>query len=714
MPQPIFAKMLGRMTFMETPIEFLKGVGPGRADMLKKELEIFTFGDLLHHFPFRYVDRTKIWKIRDVDDAMPFIQVKGVISHLRKEGQGKAQRYAAQLNDGTGRMDLVWFQGLKWIEEYIIPGREYIVFGKPSVFRNIISITHPELTNPENEQIEVGIQPIYSITEKMRARGLDAKGMAKIIRFLLAHPSFHIDENLPTYILDRCGLVNRKEAFKHIHFPTSTDMGNAARDRLKFEELFFLQMKILRLKLGNKAIRSTIHFDKIGELFNQFYNHALPFELTNAQKRVVKEIRADLKTGRQMNRLLQGDVGSGKTVVALMGMLMAADNGYQACMMAPTEILASQHYKSISDLLFGMNVNVRILTGSTPQSERKIIAEELESGVLNILIGTHALIEDGVKFSKLGLVIIDEQHRFGVAQRYKLWTKNTEEENTSPPHILVMTATPIPRTLAMTLYGDLDVSIIDELPAGRKPIRTVHRYDRGMSELYSFIKEQIALGRQTYIVYPLIEESEKLDYQNLMQGFEEVREVFPEPEYKISMVHGRLKPREKEMAMNNFVKGDFQIMVATTVIEVGVNVPNASVMVIQSAERFGLAQLHQLRGRVGRGADQSFCILVTGDKLSADSRKRIATMVQTNDGFKIAEVDMELRGPGDIEGTRQSGLLDLKLASLTQDQKYIELTRKEAEQMLLNDAALQKPEHQLTAHFYERYMKHTGNWSRVS
>lgn len=695
--------------FLQTEIEFLKGVGPARADLLKKELNIFTYRDLLMHFPFRYVDRSKIWAIRDLDDQMPYIQVKGVLQNYKKEGIGKSMRAKATLNDGTGHIELVWFQGLKWLDDFVKNGQTYIAFGKPSVFRNIISITHPELSLPEREKFETGIQPVYSIAEKMRARNFDSRAIAKVCHTLVHHPEFYIQENLPDSILDNLQLVNRKMALKNIHFPENIDMANAAIDRLKFEELFFLQLKILHYKQQVSSQKTNIIVTQIGEQFNNFYNTKLPFELTDAQKKVLKEIRTDLGLGKQMNRLLQGDVGSGKTIVALLSMLMMADNNYQCCLMAPTEILATQHYKSISELLYDTGITCRLLTGSTSNSVRKDIDANLLNGEIHILIGTHALIEDKVQFRNLGLAVIDEQHRFGVAQRYKLWKKNQE-----PPHILVMTATPIPRTLAMTLYGDLDISVIDQLPQGRKPIRSVHRYLRGLSDVYTFIKTQIAEGRQIYIVYPLIDESEKLDYEHLMGGYEELKQIFPEPQYTMGMVHGKMKPKEKENVMSHFAKGDIHILVATTVIEVGVNVPNASVMMLMSAERFGLSQMHQLRGRVGRGVDQSFCILVTGDKLGADTRKRLKTMVDTTDGFVIAEVDMELRGPGDLEGTRQSGMLDLKLASISVDHKWVALSRQQAQELLVIDPLLQLPENSNTSKYFELYKRQNGDWGRVS
>lgn len=695
--------------FSDRNIEYLKGVGPQRAEILRSELQIRTFGDLLFHFPFRYVDRSRIYQIKEIDESMPYVQVKGKISHIRKEGAGRTQRLVATVSDGTGFLELVWFQGVKWIADSLKPGTEYIVFGKPTVFRNAFNITHPELSKPGEGEAAPGIQPVYSVTEKLKARGLDVKVLSKLTGHLVNHHDFQLQENLPAALLQSLRLMGRAAAFKNIHFPSDFHAAAEATRRLKFEEMFFMQLKLLKMKIRTRSLPTNIRFGAVGEHFNHFYHHMLPFELTGAQKRVMREIRADMNTGHQMNRLLQGDVGSGKTMVALLSMLIAADNGYQACIMAPTEILAQQHYENIKHLLRDSDLKCDLLTGSTPAAKRKILFKEVADGTMHFLIGTHALIEDQVQFQKLGLAIIDEQHRFGVAQRYSLWQKNDQ-----PPHVLVMTATPIPRTLAMTVYGDLEISIIDELPSGRKPIRTVHRYEKGLNELYTFMKEQITLGRQVYIVYPLIEESEKLDLQNLGEGFELAKHHFPEPTYQVGMLHGRMKSAEKDAVMKGFVAGETQVLVSTTVIEVGVNVPNASVMVVMNAERFGLAQLHQLRGRVGRGAEQSYCILVTSEKLSSDGRKRIQTMVESTDGFRIAEVDMELRGPGDLEGTRQSGLLDLKLVNIATDTAIIETARKAAEQILTSDPELKHPEHGMIAAFYQEYKSRSHDWSRVS
>lgn len=695
--------------FSERNIEYLKGVGPQRAELLRSELQIRNFGELLFHFPFRYVDRSKIYQIREIEESMPFVQIKGKIGNIRKEGAGRTQRLVASVSDGTGHLELVWFQGIKWIAEGLKPGTEYIVFGKPTIFRNVYNITHPELSKPGEQDAAPGIQPVYSITEKLRARGLDVKNLAKLTGNLVKHPDFHLNENLPAHLLKNLHLMGRADAFRNIHFPGDLNLAAEATRRLKFEEMFFMQLKLLKMKIRTWSLSTNIRFSQVGNYFNHFYHHLLPFELTGAQKRVIKEIRSDMNTGHQMNRLLQGDVGSGKTIVALLSMLIAADNGFQACIMAPTEILAQQHYENIKQLLRDSELECDLLTGSTPAAKRKTLLKGVAEGSIHFLIGTHALIEDQVKFHKLGLAIIDEQHRFGVAQRYSLWQKNEQ-----PPHVLVMTATPIPRTLAMTVYGDLEISVIDELPSGRKPIRTVHRYEKGTNELYTFMKEQIALGRQVYIVYPLIEESEKLDLQNLGEGFELAKHHFPEPNYLIGMLHGRMKAAEKDVVMKGFVSGETNVLVSTTVIEVGVNVPNASVMVVMNAERFGLAQLHQLRGRVGRGADQSYCILVTSEKLSSDGRKRIQTMVESTDGFRIAEVDMELRGPGDLEGTRQSGLLDLKLVNIATDTAIIETARKAAEDILSADPDLKAADHQVIANFYQEYKSRHHDWSRVS
>ena len=697
--------------YLKTSIEYLKGVGPAKAEILQKELQIFTFNDLLYHFPFRHVDRSKIYKIRDIDIVdLPYIQLKGKISNLQTLGKGAAERLVADFSDGTGVIELVWFQGAKWIKQSIKLGKEYIVFGKPAEFNRTYNIVHPTLDEPEDiaSKMYLHIQPFYNVSEKMKARGIDSKAIMKMMNQIIADDRFQIDETLPEYLIHKEKLLDRRQTLINIHFPKSLIILNEATNRLKFEELFYAQLKILRFKQNRTQLYNGIKLSSIGDYFNTFYNNNLPFELTNAQKRVVKEIRADVKSGRQMNRLVQGDVGSGKTVVALMSMLIALDNNYQACMMAPTEILAKQHYQILTQLLDGMEIKVCLLTGSTKAKERRQIHEELLNGTCHILVGTHALIETSVQFKNLGLAVIDEQHRFGVEQRAKLWHKNTY-----PPHILVMTATPIPRTLAMTLYGDLDTSVIDEMPAGRKPILTIHKYDSNRLAVYGFMKSEIAKGRQVYIVYPLIEESEKLTYKNLTDGFEQICREFQQPQYHVSMVHGKMKPADKDAEMNMFIKGITHIMVATTVIEVGVNVPNASVMVIESAEKFGLSQLHQLRGRVGRGADQSYCILLSDFKLSNDARQRIKTMCETNDGFKISEVDLLLRGPGDIEGTIQSGILNMRIADISKDNALLMEARQIVVDILEQDPKLEKPENSVLFNYFELYKK-TNRWGAIS
>jgi ATP-dependent DNA helicase RecG len=697
--------------FLDTPIEYLKGVGPQKADTLKKELGIFTFGDMLSHYPFRYVDRSHIYKIGELKGDFAYIQVKGKFSSFSIEGTKQARRLKSVFTDGTGFIEVVWFKGINWIEKFVVPGREYIMFGKPNEFMGKLNIVHPEVEDAKEFLAEGngGYQPVYSTTEILKRKGLDSKGLMKLVKLLVADRSFEMKEILPQEVMDDFRLISREAAYLNIHFPENDDWQKKAQFRLKFEELFFLQLKMLRIRGMRRKDVPGIVFGKVGHYFNTFYNQVLPFELTNAQKRVVKEIRQDMGSGKQMNRLLQGDVGSGKTVVGFMCMLIAIDNGTQACMMAPTEILAQQHYNNIRKFADDLGLNTALLTGSTPQKARREMLPSLENGTLHILVGTHALIEDKVKFNNLGLTIIDEQHRFGVQQRAKLWNKSL-----SVPHVLVMTATPIPRTLAMTVYGDLDTSVIDEMPAGRKPINTAHRYDSNRLRVFGFIEEEIAKGRQAYIVYPLIEESEKLDYKNLMDGFESVTRAFPAPKYSVSIVHGQMKPADKEYEMQRFKKGETQIMVATTVIEVGVDVPNASVMVIESAERFGLSQLHQLRGRVGRGAEQSYCILMTSHKLSHDGRQRIETMVRTNNGFEIAEVDLQLRGPGDIEGVRQSGIADLKLTDLSKDKELITIARHAAEKIMEIDVHLQLPQHQPLLQYLLSRRKDGFNWSRVS
>ena len=696
--------------FLNTSIEYLKGVGTARAEMLKKELGIFTFGDLLFHYPYRHVDRSQIYPIREIGQDMPYIQLKGKIQHFRLLGQQRSQRLVADLVDSSGKIELVWFKGIKWIRDSIKEGKEYLVFGKPTEFNGSFNMAHPTVDDPESAESKMymHIMPFYTVTERMRAKNIDSRALMKLTNALVTDPRFELEENLPPYLVKKFDLMPRQEALVTIHYPANAAILAKAQQRLKFEELFFIQLRLLRYKLKRTQLYNGIKLEQIGDYFNSFYNQYLPFELTNAQKRVLKEIRVDVKSGKQMNRLVQGDVGSGKTVVALMAMLMALDNGYQACMMAPTEILAQQHYATVSNLVKDMPVQVALLTGSTPTKKRKEILAGILSGDIQLLIGTHALIESVVQFKNLGLAIVDEQHRFGVEQRAKLWKKNTY-----PPHVLVMTATPIPRTLAMTLYGDLDTSVIDELPAGRKPIKTVHRFDANRLAVIGFMREEIAKGRQIYVVYPLIEESEKMDYMNLQQGFDELQKHFPMPTYQIAMVHGKMKPADKDAEMDRFVKGQAHIMVATTVIEVGVNVPNASVMIIESAERFGLSQLHQLRGRVGRGAEQSFCVLMTGYKLSADSKLRIKTMCETNNGFEISEVDLKLRGPGQLEGTAQSGVLDLKMADLAKDQVILQQAREVATLVLEKDPNLEHPQHQVLKNYFVHYGK-VSRWGQIS
>jgi len=696
----------------QTPIEYLKGVGTARADVLKKELAIKNLEDLLEYFPFRHIDRTQYYKIRNINPDLPYVQVIARLTHKEVLGEKQTKRLVAQVQDDTGVMELVWFQGLKWVEKNLTVGKAYILFGKPGSFNGKTQMSHPEidLYSPGAMQRKgnMTLQPVYSSTEKLKQFSLDSKGIQKLVTALLEQHARDIRENLPMYIINKFKLMSRQDAFKNIHFPEDVNKLAEAKHRLKFEELFFLQLKLLKNKLLHiQKFKGNI-FDKIGPYFNEFYHHKLPFDLTNAQKRVLKEIRQDTQRGVQMNRLLQGDVGSGKTVVALMSMLMAIDNGFQTCIMAPTEILATQHYQTIKNLVGDDFIEVALLTGSTKPKDRKIIHQKLENGELKILIGTHALIEDKVQYQNLGMVVIDEQHRFGVEQRAKLWKKNIV-----PPHILVMTATPIPRTLAMTLYGDLDISVIDELPAGRKPIKTLHFYENSRLRVFGFMKDEIAKGRQIYIVYPLIQESEKLDLKNLMDGYEVISREFPLPQYRLSVVYGKIKPEEKEFEMQRFVKGETQIMVATTVIEVGVNVPNASVMIIENAERFGLSQLHQLRGRVGRGAEQSYCILMSKDKLGPDGRIRLNTMVKTNNGFEIAETDLQLRGPGNIEGTQQSGLLDLKVADLSADQDLLMQCRKCVEEIFAADPQLASPENQILNLAFQA--KNAGlSWDKIS
>lgn len=693
-------------------IKFLSGVGPKRATILNQELSIYSYEDLLYHFPYKYIDRTKFYNINEIQSSLPYIQVKGQITDIEIIGEKRQQRLVAYFTDGHGVMELVWFKGIKYIKGNLKPNTDYIVFGKPSEFNRKVNVVHPELeeVSTKNNKLNASLQAFYNTTEKMKNSFLNSKAIHKLQENALKSVNGKIPETMPAWLIQKLGFINLHEALLQIHFPQNSELLKKAQYRLKFEELFYIQLNILRMKMKRKVLYKGHLFGKIGEHFNSFYQNNLPFELTNAQKRVIKEIRKDVATGKQMNRLLQGDVGSGKTLVGLLCMLIALDNGYQACLMAPTEILATQHLETISEFLQGMNINVALLTGSTKAKDRRRIHEDLQSGELQILIGTHALLEDVVQFNNLGFVIIDEQHRFGVAQRARLWKKNN-----IPPHVLVMTATPIPRTLAMTLYGDLEVSIIDELPPGRKPIQTVHYYENRRRQVYEFMKKQMDLGRQIYLVYPMIKESEKMDYKNLEEGYESVANFFPPEKYGISMVHGKMKPAEKEEEMQRFARGETKIMVATTVIEVGVNVPNASVMIIESTDRFGLSQLHQLRGRVGRGAEQSYCILMSSYKLSNESRKRIETMVRTNDGFEIAEVDLKLRGPGDIEGTQQSGIsYDLKIANLGKDGQILQYARDIAQEILDNDPMLEKEENFTLAKQVKRLSKTKINWSVIS
>lgn len=691
-------------------IKYLPGVGPQRASLLAKELNIVSFKDLLYYFPYKYVDRSRIYTIREIDGNMPYIQLRGKFLSFETFGEGRQRRLVGHFSDGTGVMDAVWFQGLKFVMGKIKAGVEYIIFGKPTVFGGRINVAHPDVDEADELTVgNMGLQPYYNTTEKMKRMLINSHAVEKLMRNLFhAIQREPFEETLSPWMVESFHLMPLAEALYNIHFPQNPELLRKAQYRLKFEELFYVQLNILRYTKERRNKFRGLPFEHVGEIFNTFYSQNLPFQLTGAQKRVIKEMRRDMGSGRQMNRLLQGDVGSGKTLVALMTMLIALDNGYQACMMAPTEILANQHYETICRFLAGMNVRVELLTGNVKGKRRETILKDLLTGDVKILIGTHAVIEDTVNFSSLGLVVIDEQHRFGVAQRAKLWSKNIY-----PPHVLVMTATPIPRTLAMTLYGDLDVSVIDELPPGRKPIQTVHQFDNRRASLYAFIRKQIEAGRQVYIVYPLIQESEKMDIKNLEDGYTNICEEFPE--YRVSKVHGKMKPAEKDAEMQRFLAKQTQIMVATTVIEVGVNVPNASVMVIENAERFGLSQLHQLRGRVGRGVDQSYCILVTGYKLSEETRKRISIMVETNDGFEIAEADLKLRGPGDLEGTQQSGVaFDLKISDIARDGQLLQYVRDIAERLLDEDPQCENPKNQVVWQQLKELRKKNVNWAVIS
>jgi ATP-dependent DNA helicase RecG len=695
--------------FSQTDIKYLAGVGPKKAVVLNDEIGVYSVEDLLYYFPYKYIDRSRIYFIHEIDGNMPFIQLKGRITAFETFGQGHKKRLVARFTDGTGEIDLVWFQGAKFITDKYKINLLYIIFGKPTMFGDKFNIAHPDIDPYINEQERPsGLMPYYNTTEKMKNHFLNSKAIQKIMASAFASVVKNLPETLPGKVIQDARLMGLKPAMQNVHFPENAALLREAQYRLKFEELFYIQLNILKYTAERKSKLKGFVFTKVGDYLNSFYEKNLPFPLTGAQKRIIKEIRQDMATGEQMNRLLQGDVGSGKTLVALMLMLIALDNGFQACMMAPTEILATQHFATIQGFLEGLNVNVELLTGSTKKSDRERIHSSLLTGDLHILVGTHALIEDSVRFSNLGLVVVDEQHRFGVAQRAKLWNKNV-----NPPHRLVMTATPIPRTLAMTVYGDLDVSVIDELPPGRKPIQTIHQYDKRRGAMYESIRKQLREGRQAYIVYPLIEESEKVDLKNLEEGFEHIREAFPG--YTVCKVHGKMKPKEKDAEMQRFVKNEAQIMVATTVIEVGVNVPNASVMVIESAQRFGLSQLHQLRGRVGRGADQSYCILVTPYELSADTKKRIGIMVETNDGFEIAEADLKLRGPGDLEGTQQSGIpFNLRIANLTRDGEILQFAREAAQKILAEDPQMERPDNLILRKQLQKLSGNRYNWGLIS
>ncbi len=699
------------MSLLETPIEYLKGVGPSRGELLRKELGIFKYGDLLNFFPNRYIDRTRYYKVNELTNSNAEVQLIGKIIHVKTVEQKRGKRLVATFVDETGEMELVWFQGHKWIRESLKLNILVVIFGKCTSFNSMFTMAHPEIELlAEHEQsLRSAMQPVYPSTETLTNRGISNRTINKMMQQLFLETQAKFTETLPSYLLDELKLIPKNAALFNIHFPKSADVLAKARFRLKFEELFFIQLQLITKNLIRKHKIKGHPFLNVGDYFNDFYNNHLPFALTNAQKRVLKEIRNDMGNPAQMNRLLQGDVGSGKTIVALMSMLLALDNGFQACLMAPTEILANQHFHGLTELAKDLNINIKILTGSTKTADRKIIHEALEDGSLHIIIGTHALLEDKVKFKNLGLAVIDEQHRFGVEQRSKLWKKND-----IPPHVLVMTATPIPRTLAMSLYGDLDISVIDELPPGRKPIQTVHRFDSNRLKVWKFIKDEIAKGRQIYIVYPLIQESEKMDYKDLMDGYESISRDFPLPQYAVSIVHGKMKPADKDSEMKRFSEGKTNIMVATTVIEVGVNIPNASVMIIESAERFGLSQLHQLRGRVGRGAEQSYCILMTSHKMSADSKTRMDTMVRTNDGFEIAEVDLKLRGPGDLMGTQQSGVLNLQIADIVLDKDILQLARHHAVKILKEDAPMEKPEHAAMRHTFMQMSKKKNIWNYIS
>ena len=701
-----------QQNLLETPIEYLKGVGPNRGTLLRKELGIHKYGHLLNFFPNRYIDRTRYYKINELQNNAAEVQIIGKIINIKTVEFGKNQkRLVATFVDDTGQMELVWFQGHKWIRESLKVNEICVIFGKCTSFGNTFNMAHPEIELMEEHEksLRSAMQAVYPSTETLTNRGISNRVINKLMQQLFLETQAAFSETLPDYLIAELKLIPKNAALFNIHFPKSAEALAKAQFRLKFEELFFIQLQLISKNLIRKHKIQGHPFTKVGDYFNGFYKNHLPFELTNAQKRVIKEIRIDMGSNAQMNRLLQGDVGSGKTIVALMSMLIALDNGFQSCLMAPTEILANQHFNGLTELAKDLNINIKLLTGSSKTAARKIIHEELENGSLHILIGTHALLEDKVKFQNLGLAVIDEQHRFGVEQRSKLWKKNE-----IPPHVLVMTATPIPRTLAMSLYGDLDISVIDELPPGRKPIQTVHRFDSNRLKVWKFIRDEIALGRQIYIVYPLIQESEKMDFKDLMDGYESVSRDFPLPQYSISILHGKMKPADKDVEMKRFSDGKTNIMVATTVIEVGVNIPNASVMIIESAERFGLSQLHQLRGRVGRGAEQSYCILMTSHKLSSDSKTRMETMVSTNDGFEIAEVDLKLRGPGDLMGTQQSGVLNLQIADIVRDRDILLLARNYALKILKEDPPMQKEEHLRMRSVFIELTKRKNIWNYIS
>ena len=697
---------------LDTPIEYLKGVGPKRAEVFRKEFNIFTFRDLLHYYPYRHVDKSHIHHVSDIVEDGSYIQLRGRITGAQVMGQQRSKRLVAQFSDETGHIELVWFNGIKWVQDLLAQKQEFIIFGKPTLFNGRWNMTHPEMLDPQaksDSPVPMGFLPLYNTTELAKKKTLDSKAVAKLTANLIPVVKDVIPELLPDEMLRNLNLMPLKEALCNIHYPENNQQLSRAVLRLKFDELFFLQLKMLMLKQINTKRIPGHRFEKVGHYFNTFYKEHLPFELTNAQKRVIREIRADVGSGRQMNRLLQGDVGSGKTIIALFTMLIAKDNGFQACLMAPTEILATQHFDKISKQLAPLGLRVEFLSGSTKTAKRRQILEGLQSGDVDILIGTHALIEDPVVFQNLGLVVIDEQHRFGVEQRARLWRKNAV-----PPHVLVMTATPIPRTLAMTLYGDLDVSVIDELPQGRKPIITRHLYEKDRLKLFGFMRKQIAEGRQVFVVYPRIRESEKSDLLDLMAGYEAIERDFPPPQYGIGVVHGKMKPEDKDFEMQRFAKNQSQILLSTTVIEVGIDIPNATVMVIENAERFGLSQLHQLRGRVGRGGNQSYCILMSKYELTSDGRKRLNAMVSTNDGFEIANIDLQLRGPGDIQGTQQSGMLDFKIADLAKDEKLVSYTRNLAIQILDDDPDLQKPEHHRLKAKVDELIRSEVNWSVIS